>query len=88
MSYNLFHVYSLCVYFSLHDPFWQVILKGEVLPYHWPPNGLDQSVLQIKTKIVSCHTADSKLVKKEVSGTVILPALVFLAFGKMLVVVL
>jgi hypothetical protein len=38
---------------------------------------LDQSVLQIKTKIVSCHTADSKLVKQEVNGTVILPPLVF-----------
>jgi hypothetical protein len=28
-------------------------------------------------KIVSCHTADSKLVKQEVNGTVILPPLVF-----------
>ncbi len=35
--------------------------------------GLDWSVLQIKTKIVSCHTADSKLVKQEVNGTGILP---------------
>jgi hypothetical protein len=35
--------------------------------------GLDKSVLQIKTKIVSCHTADSKPVKQEVNGTVILP---------------
>jgi hypothetical protein len=33
--------------------------------------------LQIKTKIVSCHIADSKPVKQEVNGTVILPALVF-----------
>jgi hypothetical protein len=33
--------------------------------------------LQIKTKIVSCHTADSKLVKQEVNGTVILSPLVF-----------
>ncbi len=32
--------------------------------------GLDQSVLQIKTKIVTCHTADSKTVKQEVNGTV------------------
>jgi hypothetical protein len=39
--------------------------------------GLDYSVLQIKTKIVSCHTADSKPVKQEVNGTVILPPLVF-----------
>jgi hypothetical protein len=33
--------------------------------------------LQIKTKLVSCHTADSKPVKQEVNGTVILPLLVF-----------
>jgi hypothetical protein len=33
--------------------------------------------LQIKTKIVICHTADSKPVKQEVSGTVILPPLAF-----------
>jgi hypothetical protein len=39
--------------------------------------GLDKSVLQIKTKIVSCHTADSKPVKQEINGTVILPPLVF-----------
>ncbi len=40
--------------------------------------GLDKSVVQIKTKIVSCHTADSKPVKQEVNGTVILPPLVSL----------
>ncbi len=39
--------------------------------------GLDLSVLKIKTKIVSCHTADSKPVRQEVNGTVILPPLVF-----------
>ena len=39
--------------------------------------GLDKSVLQIRTKIVSCHTADSKPVKQEVNGTVILTPLVF-----------
>ncbi len=33
--------------------------------------------MQIKTKIVSCHTADSKPVKQEVNCTVILPPLVF-----------
>jgi hypothetical protein len=33
--------------------------------------------LQIKTKIVSCHTANSKPVKQEVNGTMILPLLVF-----------
>jgi len=39
--------------------------------------GLDESVLQIKTKIVGYHTADSKPVKQEVNGTIILPPLVF-----------
>jgi hypothetical protein len=34
---------------------------------------LDLSVLQIKTKIVSCHMADSKPVKQEVNCTVMLP---------------
>ncbi len=33
--------------------------------------------MQIKTKIVSCHAADSKPVKQEVNGTVTLPPLVF-----------
>ncbi len=33
--------------------------------------------MQIKTQIVSCHTADSKPVKQKVNGTVILPPLVF-----------
>jgi hypothetical protein len=41
---------------------------------------LDVSVLPIKTKIVSCHTAYSKPVKQEVNGTVILPPLVFSGF--------
>jgi hypothetical protein len=39
--------------------------------------GLNWSVLQIKTEIVSCQIADSKPVKQEVNGTVILPPLVF-----------
>jgi len=39
--------------------------------------GLDYSVWKIKTKIFSCHTADSKPVKQEVNGTMILPHLVF-----------
>ncbi len=38
--------------------------------------GLGQYVLQMKTKIVSCHTADFKPVKQEVNGTVILFPLV------------
>ncbi len=43
--------------------------------------GLDYSVLQIKTKIESCYTADSKPVKQEVNGTVMLPPLVFPALS-------
>ncbi len=39
--------------------------------------GLVQSVLQIKTIIVGCHTANSKPVKQTVNSTVILPPLVF-----------
>jgi hypothetical protein len=39
--------------------------------------GLDESVWQIKAKIVISHTADFKQVKQEVNGTVILPPLVF-----------
>jgi len=39
--------------------------------------GLDQSVLQIKTKIVSVCTADSKPVKQEVNGTVMILPVVF-----------
>ncbi len=42
---------------------------------------LDYYVLQIKTKIVSCHTDDSKPVKQEVYSTVILPPLVFPGYG-------
>ncbi len=63
------------------------ILKARVF-IHWPGNtkggsitvpltsyltSLDSSVLGIKTKIVSCLTADSKPVKQEVNCTVILP---------------
>ncbi len=33
--------------------------------------GLNWSVLQIKTKLVSCHAADSKPVKREVNGTMV-----------------
>jgi hypothetical protein len=41
--------------------------------------------MQTKTKIVSCPTADSKPVKQEVNGTVILPALVFPGGGRTVV---
>jgi len=42
---------------------------------------LDWAVLKIKTKIASCCTADSKPVKQEVNGTVMLPPLVFPCIG-------
>ncbi len=53
----------------------QGILKGESITVRLTSclTGLDESVLQIKTKIVSCHRADSKQVKQEVNSTVILP---------------
>jgi hypothetical protein len=35
-----------------------------------------------KNKKFSCHTADSKPIKQEVNGTMILPLLVFPAEGK------
>jgi hypothetical protein len=37
----------------------------------------DWTILQIKTKIVSCYTADSKPVKQEANRTMILSPLVF-----------
>jgi hypothetical protein len=53
--------------------------KGEniTVPLTSCLTGLDQSALQIKTKIVSSHKADSKPVKQEVISTVILPPLEF-----------
>ncbi len=39
--------------------------------------GLDKSVLEINTKIVRSHTADSEPIKQEVNGTVIFLPLVF-----------
>ncbi len=50
--------------------------------------GLDESVLQIETKIVSCHTADSKPAKQEVNSTVILPSLVFLGRAALLQIIM
>ncbi len=53
------------------------MLKGITVLLTSCLTGLDYSVLQIKTKIVYSHTADSKPVKQEVNSTVILPHLVF-----------
>jgi hypothetical protein len=54
----------------------QGILKGEVSLYHGPPVCLVWVSVFCKN-IVSSHTADSKPVRQEVKGTVILPPLVF-----------
>ncbi len=51
----------------------QGILEGVTVPLTSCLIDLDKSVLQITTKIVSCHTADLKPVKQEVNSTVILP---------------
>jgi hypothetical protein len=58
----------------------QGILKREVSLYCWPPVRLVWISL-LKTKIVSCYTADSKPVQQEVNSTVILPPLVFPGLG-------
>jgi len=42
----------------------------------------EKKVLRIKTKIFGCHTADSKPVKQEVNGTVILHPLPFPVVSK------
>jgi hypothetical protein len=65
-------------------PFLQLLDQGEItkggsitVPLTSCLTGLDWPVLRIKTKIVICHTGDSKPVKEEVNGTMILPPLVF-----------
>ncbi len=50
---------------------------GEYKPLTSCLTSLDQSVFKIKTIIVSSHAADSKRLKQEVNGTVILHPLVF-----------
>ncbi len=77
----LVHDQNLLLCMNIADICNQGILKGEVSLYHWPPVWLVwiSLFLKIKTKIVCCHTADSKPVKQEVDGTVILPPLVFRA---------
>ncbi len=64
----------------------QGILKGEVSLYHWTPVWLVSISLfwKIKTKILCCHTGDSKPVKQEVNGTVILPPLEFPGGGTLM----
>jgi hypothetical protein len=42
--------------------------------------------LKIKTKIVRSHAADSKPVKQEVNGTMILPPLVFPGYNIVIIV--
>jgi hypothetical protein len=52
-------------------------VESVIVPLTSCLTGLDLSVLQIKTKIVSSHTTDSKPVKQEVNGTIILTPFVF-----------
>ncbi len=76
--------WSVCPWKPLSD--WSNAFAGKTkggsitVPLTSCLTGLDQYVLQIKRKIVSCHTTDSKPVKQEVNGTVILPPLVFPGF--------
>jgi hypothetical protein len=56
----------------------QRILKGKVSLYCRPLVLLGWNVLFCKLKLVSCHMADSKQVKLDVNGTVILHPQVFL----------
>jgi hypothetical protein len=52
--------------------------KGEVsIPLTSCLTGFDWPVMQIKTKIISSNTADSKPGKQEVNSIVIIPPLVF-----------
>jgi hypothetical protein len=60
-----------------HPITWNTRGESITVPLTSCLTGLDLCVLQIKTKIVSCRTADSKPVRQEVNGTVILPLLVF-----------
>ncbi len=73
-EHDEFHCLCVCVCVCF-----QGILQGEVSLYCWPPVRLVWISLffQIKTKIVSSHTADSKPVKQEVNHTMIQPPLVF-----------
>jgi hypothetical protein len=73
----------LCLYVECSVTVQHILYSGNTkggsitIPLTSCLTGLDKSVLQIKTKLVSCHTADSETVKQEVNGTVILPPLVF-----------
>jgi hypothetical protein len=70
---------STCHFADLVGPNQGILKAGRItVPLTSCLTGLKYSVLQIKTKIVSCHMADSKPVKQEINVTVILPPLVFL----------
>ncbi len=76
-------IFPTCDWQKRFCNFGQGILKGEVSLYHWPPVWLVWISLfcKQKPKIVSCHTAESKPVRQEVNGTVILPPLSIPCFG-------
>ncbi len=56
--------------------FTQGILNGEVSLYHWPPVWFGISCMTTDI-FLNCKTDQSKTIKREVNGTVILPHLVF-----------
>jgi len=80
MSPTFYKIFFHVIRFMLHKTFRFLIVKagntkgGSITVLLTSClTGLDKSVLQIKTNIVSSHTADSKPVKQEVNGTVISP---------------
>ncbi len=89
-KYINFNLTTLCLNFVIVSYIVPYSFQSHLIPYSGKTKGgsitvpltscltgVDQSVLQIKTKIVCCHTPDSKPVKLEVTGTVILPPSVF-----------
>jgi hypothetical protein len=73
----LFCVTDICIEILLHS-LGKEYYRGSITV---PLSDLDKSALQIRTKIVSCHTFDSKPVKQELNGTGILSPLVFPGLG-------
>jgi len=77
-SQSLYFFLLVCSHFTSHLFKAENTKGGSInVPLTSCLTGLDLSVWQIKTKIVSCHTADSKPVKQEVNSTVMLLPLLF-----------
>jgi hypothetical protein len=83
LSLSMVLGYFYCKLYQCTQCTRQGIVRGSItVPLTSCLTGLDLSVLQIKTKIVSRHAADSKPVIQEVNDTVIPPLLVFPAPGQ------